>query len=116
LKKDMEAALYRVSKAEEDSKADTDPNLARNGDTEMLEAGHAEEIPNPEKELGAQADDREETADRTVRKTLSPTHPSKLKIVFDEELGKEPVGKRMVRYQINPRPDWGPMNRAKGGS
>lgn len=116
LKKDMEAALYRVSKAEEESKADTDPNLAQNGDTEMLEAGHAEEIPNPEKELGAQADDREETADRTVRKTPSPTHPSKLKIVFDEALGKEPLGKRMVRYQINPRPDWGPMNRAKGGS
>lgn len=41
-----------------------------------------------------------------------PTY--KLKIVFDEALGKEPLGKRMVRYQMNPRADWGPMNRAKG--
>ncbi|MCJ1269728.1 RNA methyltransferase tRNA(m5U54)methyltransferase [Lobaria immixta] len=38
----------------------------------------------------------------------------KLNIVFDEALGKEPPGKRMVRYQMNPRADWGPMNRAKG--
>ena len=37
--------------------------------------------------------------------------PSKLNIVFDEELGKEPQ-RRTVRYQANPRPDWGPMNRA----
>ncbi|KAI4114901.1 MAG: hypothetical protein LQ341_007754, partial [Variospora aurantia] len=38
-----------------------------------------------------------------------------LKVVFDEKLGKEAVGKKMVRYQMNPRPDWGPMSKAKGG-
>ncbi|KAL8722120.1 MAG: hypothetical protein Q9181_007557, partial [Wetmoreana brouardii] len=32
-----------------------------------------------------------------------------LKIVFDERLGKEAVGKKLLRYQMNPRPDWGPM-------
>lgn len=38
-----------------------------------------------------------------------------LAIVFDESLGKEHQGgKRLVRYQMNPRPDWGPMNRASG--
>ncbi|KIW08292.1 N2,N2-dimethylguanosine tRNA methyltransferase [Verruconis gallopava] len=36
------------------------------------------------------------------------------KIVFDEKLGREPVkSKRMVRYQLNPRANWGPMARAK---
>jgi len=36
-------------------------------------------------------------------------------IKFDEALGKEPqMGKRLVRYQMNPRPDWGPMNKASG--
>ncbi|KAL8828862.1 MAG: hypothetical protein Q9170_006417 [Blastenia crenularia] len=40
---------------------------------------------------------------------------NELKVVFDEKLGKEVVGKKMVRYQQNPRPEWGPMTRAKGG-
>ncbi|MCJ1251929.1 RNA methyltransferase tRNA(m5U54)methyltransferase [Trapelia coarctata] len=40
---------------------------------------------------------------------------SKLEVVFDEELGKDYSGKRLVRYQLNPRANWGPMTRAKGG-
>ena len=38
--------------------------------------------------------------------------PSKLKIVFDEKLGKEKPRGKLVRYQMNPRTFWGPMNRA----
>jgi tRNA (guanine26-N2/guanine27-N2)-dimethyltransferase len=34
-------------------------------------------------------------------------------IVFDEELGKDRQSRRLVRYQANPRANWGPMNRAK---
>ncbi|KAL8783044.1 MAG: hypothetical protein Q9195_009498 [Heterodermia aff. obscurata] len=41
-------------------------------------------------------------------------HTSKLTINFDEDLGKERNIKKMVRYQVNPRPDWGPMNKASG--
>ncbi|KAI9699897.1 MAG: RNA methyltransferase tRNA(m5U54)methyltransferase [Bogoriella megaspora] len=39
-------------------------------------------------------------------------------IVFDEELGKDQKGssKRLRRWQMNPRPNWGPMSRAKRGS
>jgi len=40
---------------------------------------------------------------------------SELEVVFDEELGKDYSGKRLVRYQLNPRANWGPMVRAKGG-
>lgn len=36
------------------------------------------------------------------------------KIVFDESLGREKSKERLVRYQANPRENWGPMNRAKG--
>ena len=39
---------------------------------------------------------------------------AKLEIVFDEALGKERDAKKLVRYQQNPRENWGPMNRAKG--
>ncbi|OJD39983.1 uncharacterized protein BKCO1_200059 [Diplodia corticola] len=37
----------------------------------------------------------------------------KLEVVFDEKLGKEKEGKKVVRYQMNPRANWGPMGRAK---
>lgn len=36
------------------------------------------------------------------------------KVVFDEKLGKDKEGKRLVRYQQNPRENWGPMTKAKG--
>lgn len=42
--------------------------------------------------------------------------PKKLDIVFDQELGKERrSSRRLCRYQLNPRPNWGPMNRAGAG-
>jgi len=38
----------------------------------------------------------------------------KLEIVFDEKLGKDVERNGLVRYQVNPRENWGPMNRASG--
>ena len=46
-------------------------------------------------------------------KELGPTDVSKLDIVFDEVLGKQAQGQKMMRYQQNPQPDWGPMSKAK---
>lgn len=54
--------------------------------------------------------------DTTARTVNSDEGLHKLNIVFDEELGKECQGsKRLVRYQVNPRAEWGPIARAKGG-
>lgn len=39
--------------------------------------------------------------------------PAQNQVVFDVELGKDRQSRRLVRYQINPRANWGPMNRAK---
>jgi tRNA (guanine26-N2/guanine27-N2)-dimethyltransferase len=43
-------------------------------------------------------------------------HPSALEVVFDEALGRQVSAahtkKRLVRYQLNPRANWGPLNRA----
>ncbi|EMC92670.1 hypothetical protein BAUCODRAFT_77281 [Baudoinia panamericana UAMH 10762] len=44
----------------------------------------------------------------------SQQDPKRMKVVFDEALGRDKPGKRMVRYQQNPRENWGPMARAKG--
>jgi tRNA (guanine26-N2/guanine27-N2)-dimethyltransferase len=50
--------------------------------------------------------------------SVSSVSPSinKLDIVFDENLGREKPRGKLVRYQINPRANWGPMNRAAGNS
>jgi len=45
--------------------------------------------------------------------------PSELEIVFDAELGRafrDARGEKLVRYQINPRANWGPMVRAGTGA
>lgn len=39
-----------------------------------------------------------------------------LQVRFDEKLGREKPRGKLVRYQINPRANWGPMNRAVGGA
>ncbi|OJJ45530.1 hypothetical protein ASPZODRAFT_153176 [Penicilliopsis zonata CBS 506.65] len=51
----------------------------------------------------------------TPQPTLKP-HPSTLDVVFDEALGKQTAVKRLVRYQINPRANWGPLSRATGSN
>ena len=47
----------------------------------------------------------------------SGADPSELEVVFDDKLGrafKEGRGGKLVRYQVNPRANWGPMMRATG--
>jgi len=58
---------------------------------------------------------------RTTGKALIDAggDPSELEIVFDAQLGRafrESNGGKLVRYQINPRANWGPMVRAGTGA
>ena len=95
LRKDVEAALFRTSKIDDEPE---DQGQEISGENRGVV------LPNTGEKQGKDSDQKE-----SEKVSLS-----NLKIVFDEKLGKEPEGKRMVRYQFNPRPDWGPMNRAKG--
>ena len=54
--------------------------------------------------------------DEAWRAKANPVQVSKLKINFDEVQGKKAMGKKMMRYQMNPLPDWGPMTKAKASS
>ena len=58
----------------------------------------------------------EQEQDTTAKEGYVDGETHKLRIVFDEKLGKEAAGKKMVRYQQNPRAEWGPMSRAKGSN
>jgi len=52
---------------------------------------------------------------KTQAGATPPEDLTQMKVVFDEVLGKDkPSGKKLVRYQQNPRENWGPMTRAKG--
>lgn len=53
----------------------------------------------------------------TCRSSLPRQACSELEVVFDENLGRQTGRrKRLVRYQMNPRANWGPLSRASGGS
>lgn len=97
LKTELEAALWRVEEAMRAEERAPAKGGDETGDESTLVPGADRPAPGP--------DPHQSTED-------IPTH--RLQIIFDEALGKEPPGKRMVRYQMNPRADWGPMNRAKG--
>lgn len=52
-------------------------------------------------------------------KAKKPGHEAqRIEVVFDEALGRNPKlekgAKKLVRYQMNPRENWGPMTKAKG--
>ncbi|KAK3679374.1 RNA methyltransferase tRNA(m5U54)methyltransferase [Recurvomyces mirabilis] len=55
----------------------------------------------------------EEAAELTGK---SGEDPKTIEVVFDDALGRDKPGKRLVRYQQNPRENWGPMTRAKGSA
>jgi len=66
-------------------------------------------------------EDRTGDANANSKPTTTTTTTTR-QIVFDAKLGKDNTRgstganrKRLVRYQTNPRANWGPMNRAKGG-
>lgn len=62
--------------------------------------------------------DGEEVAENADEEpaTQPPADIFKFKIKFDERLGKDYHRKKLMRYQTNPRANWGPMSRAKGAN
>ena len=115
LRKEMEAILYRMSALE--SIIEPEKAVETNGKSNGAENGTdiGQEDPTTASVDGSKIENQDQEKN-TEERAISPSqiNVGKLEVVFDERLGKEPQGKRIVRYQTNPRPDWGPMNRAKG--
>ena len=123
LKKELQAFLWRLDNAVE--------GPVKNGD----DAGKAAQTnttvgrPDTVSPISPAAEEDEEGSgpeDDTVKKEVAEKHPvsqmknpftaaklAALDIVFDEVLGREEPRKGMVRYQINPAPNWGPMSKAR---
>ena len=68
---------------------------------------------------------KDSSSDRAFPRKPTMIHPdhqpltalqrSELNIVFDEKLGSESEVRGLVRYQVNPRENWGPIKKAKIG-
>jgi len=56
----------------------------------------------------------EEGTRSPTRRPTDPEDVKRLNVVFDEKLGRDKPGKRLIRYQENPRENWGPMVKARG--
>ena len=89
----VEAALYRSGSRNSSQRTAASAETRPNADPQ----------PVPEKE-------------KSPAQPFKRPHPSTLEVVFDEALGREVSAahtkKRLVRYQLNPRANWGPLNRA----
>jgi len=102
----IEAALYRSG-----SRLLTKPTSELNPSVD--DAGGFPDNSNTDRGEGPQAAD--ETSNSAP---VAKTRPNTLNIVFDEALGRKASAsssrRKITRYQVNPRANWGPMSRASG--
>lgn len=77
----------------------------------LLGLGAKEKDEKPAVETAAGETKEEVAGDKETGEGAEEEKPQ---VVFDEKLGREKGRQKLVRYQANPRENWGPMNRAKG--
>ncbi|CAI0646834.1 unnamed protein product [Colletotrichum noveboracense] len=103
--------LLGLNKAEKNGDAKSTDEIKETEEATTTEAKKAEVTEEGDKTDVEMQDSTEETAKAASQEELRRT------LVFDEklaQLGKRTQGKKLVRYQMNPRENWGPMTRAKG--
>ncbi|KAJ0305186.1 hypothetical protein COL516b_005417 [Colletotrichum fioriniae] len=112
---------YKLLGLDKTDKADTNGNA-----TEAKDAGATVEVVKVEEKDKEEAINKEEekTADVEMKDGSEDKAEEQLSeealrktLVFDEnlaKLGKRREQRKLVRYQMNPRENWGPMTRAKG--
>lgn len=64
--------------------------------------------------MGFEKDQFGESKGTNSQSQIEKDDKPKLEVVFDEKLGKDHDERKLVRYQVNPRENWGPMTRATG--
>lgn len=116
LKKDLLAAIESGRDAN-DLITKVEASLYRSGSRYSLPSSSTTGQSKPSDQPADPAQEKKSTdRDESASSTAEHPHPSALDIKFDAELGQETSAaqskKRLVRYQMNPRANWGPLNRA----
>ncbi|KAK4100305.1 N2,N2-dimethylguanosine tRNA methyltransferase [Parathielavia hyrcaniae] len=78
----------------------------------LLGLGKKVESPRPDATESGRQGDKQTGSPQSPKPDSRPTKSQE--VVFDERLGRYQDKGKYVRYQENPRENWGPMNRAKG--
>ncbi|KAL3457641.1 S-adenosyl-L-methionine-dependent methyltransferase [Aspergillus heterothallicus] len=100
----IEAALYRSGARQTLTTSNNDGTVAQR----QIQPSSTE----IQTQTQTQAPRSETKAGSSSNRLRNSTPTSELKVVFDESLGRESRRKRLVRYQLNPRANWGPLSRA----
>ncbi|KAJ5184556.1 tRNA (guanine(26)-N(2))-dimethyltransferase [Penicillium cf. griseofulvum] len=112
LKKDLMSAV-ETGKDVSDLVTKVEAALYRSGPRNTSQNAPASAEAHPSADAAA---DPQPVSDKASAHPSKRPHPSTLEVVFDEELGRQVSAahtkKRLVRYQLNPRANWGPLNRA----
>lgn len=121
IRTELEAALYRLRQKE-----DEEEKNEKEKETVAMPAPNL--LPESEKHNSATATATLPSISSTEKSpplpspsfsSLEPIPTHQLDVVFDMDRRDRRVrstspARKIVRYQVNPRPDWGPMTRAKG--
>ncbi|EQB49590.1 N2,N2-dimethylguanosine tRNA methyltransferase [Colletotrichum gloeosporioides Cg-14] len=109
-------ALNKAEKNGDAKSADEIKETEEANPTEAKKARVTEEGDRKDVEMQDSTEETAKAAEKGEEKAASQEELRKT-LVFDEklaQLGKRTQGKKLVRYQMNPRENWGPMTRAKG--
>ena len=88
--------------------------IMRKGQVAAEDGGNAESGREMQVDGDKEAGDAEQVKKRRASSPPPASSTPGMKVIFDEVLGKDRPGRRLVRYQQNPRENWGPMSKAKG--
>lgn len=119
LRTELESILYRIREENPNLSSHpttiTDPNIiesaATSSEHQTNNPHQAEFQPPPPSTINPPSSPN---SSRLITPAPIPTH--QLEVNFDEISHRSrSSGRKIVRYQMNPRPDWGPMSRARGG-
>lgn len=118
LRTQLEAFLYRLDPNQHRSLSTTNRTGAFNSkttDDQGEDSTSLPRLPSPQSSQSVPcADSKEPVAESAIEIEETPLAAARRKgIVFDEKLGADPPKNGKVRYQMNPRPEWGPMSKAK---
>lgn len=111
IRTELEAILYRLREVE--GQTNTPPVTTSH--PAVAAAVLSEQPPNSENQTPSSAEPSSPPP-ATKSSIPIPTPTNELDIVFDVKRARPPSpARKIVRYQMNPRPEWGPISRAKGG-
>ena len=115
LRTQLEAFLYRLDPSQHSTSTSgtlANQTMSKNGGGSSTPASFEASQLAASKDVNVRiTNDKKEIESK--REVEPPLTAAKRKgIIFDEKLGADAPKKGKVRYQVNPRPDWGPMSKA----